>query len=266
MGAAASPASWPIRRGRQAGHPDRPAGHYHAHSQQTHACPIHARDDPTPPTSPSGILHHPVASTDQGYQGLLVDWGGVLTSNLFESFSAFCQQEGLAPDTIRRRFREDDACRTLLIDFETGKLEEEDFEPQFAQHLGVGPTGLIDRLFAGSSPDEEMLDAVRQVRAAGVRTGLISNSWGTRRYPKELLSELFDGVVISGQVGIRKPAPEIYAMGAEQVGLPPTACVFVDDLPFNLPPARELGMATVHHTSSADTIPQLERLFDLQLT
>ncbi len=51
-------------------------------------------------------------SPDQGYKGLLVDWGGVLTSNLFESFSAFCQPEGLEPDTIRRRFREDDACRS----------------------------------------------------------------------------------------------------------------------------------------------------------
>ena len=205
-------------------------------------------------------------SPDQRYKGLLVDWGGVLTSNLFESFSAFCQEEGLAPDTIRRRFREDDACRTLLIDFETGKLEEDEFEPQFAQHLGVAPAQLIDRLFAGSSPDQEMLDAVRGFRQAGIRTGLISNSWGTRRYPKELLTELFDGVVISGQVGIRKPTPEIYAMGAEQIGLPPTACVFVDDLPFNLTPAAELGMATVHHTSAAETIPQLERLFGIELT
>lgn len=218
------------------------------------------------PGRSSGILHRPVGSTDHGYEGLLVDWGGVLTSNLFESFSAFCEQEGLAPDTIRRRFREDEACRTLLIDFETGKLEEEDFEPQFARHLGVMPTGLIDRLFAGSGPDDEMLDAVRKIRSAGIRTGLISNSWGTRRYPPDLLTELFDGVVISGQVGMRKPTPEIYSMGAEQIGVAPPACVFVDDLPFNLAPAAELGMATIHHTSSSETIPQLERLFGLELT
>jgi putative hydrolase of the HAD superfamily len=216
-------------------------------------------------SGPSDILHRPVPSTDQGYQGLLVDWGGVLTSNLFDSFSAFCQQEGLEPDAIRRRFREDQACRQLLIDLETGQLEEEEFEPQFAQHLGVEPAQLIDRLFAGSSPDQEMLDAVKHVRQAGIRTGLISNSWGTRRYPQPLLDELFDGVVISGQVGIRKPAPEIYEMGAQSVGLEPPACVFVDDLPFNLTPAKELGMGTVHHTNSAETIAELERLFDLKL-
>jgi epoxide hydrolase-like predicted phosphatase len=212
-----------------------------------------------------GILHRPVPSTQNGYQGLLVDWGGVLTSNLFESFSAFCQTEGLEPDSIRRRFREDDACRQLLIELETGKLEEEDFEPQFARHLGVEPAQLIDRLFAGSSPDEEMLDAVRRIRGAGIRTGLVSNSWGTRRYPPDLLSELFDGVVISGQVGIRKPSPEIYSMGAERIGLDPARCVYVDDLPFNLPPAADLGMATVHHTAAPETIAELEQLFGLQL-
>src|SRR4051812_42943702 len=113
------------------------------------------------PPGTFGILHRPVASDNHHYQGLLVDWGGVLTSNLFESFSAFCVSEGLEPDTIRRRFREDRACRALLIDLETGKLSEEDFEPQFARFLGVEPVQLIDKLFAGSGPDEEMLSAVR---------------------------------------------------------------------------------------------------------
>lgn len=98
-----------------------------------------------------------------------------------------------------------------------------------------------------------------------MRTGLVSNSWGTRRYPRELLEDLFDGVVISGEVGIRKPAPEIYALGAESVGLEPRDCVFVDDLPFNLEPARELGMAVVHHVSPPDTIAELERVLGLAL-
>ncbi|HZU61024.1 MAG TPA: HAD family phosphatase [Solirubrobacteraceae bacterium] len=203
--------------------------------------------------------------TDQDYQGLLVDWGGVLTSNLFASFSAFCESEGLEPDTIRRRFREDRACRQLLIDLETGQLSEEEFEPQFADLLGVNGVSLIDRLFAGSAPDERMLTAVAQVRAGGIRTGLISNSWGTRRYDRQLLRQLFDGVVISGEVGIRKPAPEIYSMGAQRIGVPPAACVFVDDLPFNLEPAQELGMATIHHTQAEQTIAELERLFGLEL-
>ena len=104
-----------------------------------------------------------------------------------------------------------------------------------------------------------------RARTAGIRTGLISNSWGAATYDRSLLAELFDGVVISGDVGMRKPAPEIYAMGARAVDLPPAECVFVDDLPFNLKPARELGMATVRHVDAAQTISELQRLLDVGL-
>ncbi|MBV9603804.1 MAG: HAD family phosphatase [Solirubrobacterales bacterium] len=206
-----------------------------------------------------------MASENGRYRGLLVDWGGVLTSDLFVSFRAFCELEGLEPDTVRRRFREDRDCRELLIALETGAVEEDRFELQFAELLGVPAPSLIDRLFAGSAPDEEMLSAVRRARAGGIRTGLVSNSWGTRRYPRELLAELFDGVVISGEVGIRKPAPEIYALGAERIGLPAETCVFVDDLPFNLAPAAELGMATVHHRTAEQTLAELEPLLGIRL-
>jgi putative hydrolase of the HAD superfamily len=203
--------------------------------------------------------------SENSYSGLLVDYGGVLTSNPFDSFGAFCTEEGIDADAISRSFREDRAARQLLIDLETGRLAEEEFEPQFAEMLGVNPAQLIDRLFAGSVPDGPMVAAVLNARRRGVRTGLISNSWGTRRYDRAQLSELFDGVVISGEVGIRKPAPEIYRLGAERIGVDPSACVFVDDLPFNLGPAAELGMATLHHTDSQETIAELERLLGVEL-
>jgi epoxide hydrolase-like predicted phosphatase len=196
---------------------------------------------------------------------LLVDWGGVLTTNLFASFGAFCTDAGLAPDALVQAFRGDAAFRDLLIAFEEGKVEELVFEQRFAALLGVERTGLIDRLFAQVGPDMAMLAAVRKARAAGVRTGLVSNSWGTRRYDRGMLEQLFDGVVISGEIGIRKPAPEMYRLGAERAGAAPEACVYVDDLPFNLPPAAELGMATVHHVDTATTIAELERLLGLAL-
>jgi putative hydrolase of the HAD superfamily len=206
-----------------------------------------------------------MGSENGHYKGLLIDWGGVLTSNLFDSFRAFCEREGIEPDEIRRRFREDPVSRELVIGLETGRLTETEFEQRFAAILGVQALELIDRMFAESSPDEMMVGAVLRARQGGVRTGLISNSWGTRRYDRAQLGQLFDGIVISGEVGIRKPAPQIYELGAERIGLDTTACVFVDDLPFNLEPAAELGMATVHHTSSGQTIEQLERLLGVQL-
>jgi epoxide hydrolase-like predicted phosphatase len=200
------------------------------------------------------------------HKGLLIDWGGVLTTDLFVSFASFCEAEGLEAAKVRDLFRHDEAARDLLVEFECGRVDEAEFERRFAPMLGVEDEGLVDRMFAGSVPDARMLGAVKAARDAGIRTGLISNSWGVDRYPRQLMDNLFDGVVISGVVGIRKPAPEIYAMGAEAVGLPPAACVFVDDLGFNLKPAKELGMATVLHTGAAQTIVQLEDLLGVALS
>jgi epoxide hydrolase-like predicted phosphatase len=205
-------------------------------------------------------------ASERPLKGLLVDFGGVLTTDVFASFQAFCEAEGLSPDTVAQRFRADPSARDLLADLETGKVDEPDFEIRFAELLGIeAHAGLIDRLFAGMRPDEAMLDAVRAARAAGIRTGLISNSWGKGRYDRSQFPELFSGWVISGEVGLRKPSAEIYSLGAEAIGLPPSECVFVDDLPGNLKPARELGMATVHHRSAEETIPELERLLGVAL-
>jgi len=197
---------------------------------------------------------------------LLVDFGGVLTSNVFDSFADFCRAEGLAPDTVRDRFMADPHARELLGELETGRLAEADFEPRFAAVIGVPEAdGLIGRLFAGMRPDERMLDGVAAARRAGVRTGLVSNSWGEAGYDRSRFPELFDAVVISGEVGVRKPAPEIYALAAERLGREPERIVFVDDLPGNLKPARELGMATVLHRDAETTLAELEQHLGVSL-
>lgn len=199
------------------------------------------------------------------YHGLLVDYGGVLTTSLFDSFGAFCEAEGLEPTALADSFRANPEARELLIGFETGQIDEDEFEPALAAVLGVPAPSLIDRLFAGSGPEQTMLDAVLAARSGGIRTGLISNSWGTRRYDRALLSQLFNGIVISGEEGMRKPTPAMYTLGAERIGVPPERCVYVDDLPFNLTPAEELGMATVHHVDPQQTVTELERLLGIPL-
>ena len=194
-------------------------------------------------------------------RAVLLDWGGVMTGSPFGSFAAFCAAEGLDVDTLRDLFRNDRDARALLIDFECGRLEEAEFEPRLGAALGVAShEGLVDRLFAESLVDEAMVEGVRALRERGVRTALVSNSWGTRRYPRDLLASLFDAVVISGEEGFRKPDPRMYSLGASRIGVEPAECVFVDDLEFNLPPAQELGMAVVHHTDAASTLEELGRL------
>jgi len=197
---------------------------------------------------------------------LLVDFGGVLTTNVFDAFADFCRAEGLAPDTVRDRFMTDPAARDLLGELETGRIGEAEFEPRFAALLGLERSeGLIDRLFAGMVPEPAMVDAVRAARRAGVRTGLLSNSWGQERYDRATLAELFDAVVISGEVGMRKPSPEIYALAAERLAREPERIVFVDDLPGNLKPAREIGMATVLHRDAGTTLAELEEQLGVSL-
>jgi len=184
--------------------------------------------------------------------GLIVDFGGVLTTDVFESFRAFCEAEGLEPDAVRDRFRGDAEARGLLEALELGQITEAEYEPRLATVLGVAPEGLIDRLFGGMQPDEAMVEGVRAARRAGVRTGMLSNSWGDDRYDREQLAELFDAWVISGEVGLRKPDPAIYSLAAERLAVAPDQCVYVDDLPGNLKPAAALGMATVLHGGDAD--------------
>jgi epoxide hydrolase-like predicted phosphatase len=188
---------------------------------------------------------------------------------VFVAFAGFCDREGLAHDVVRHAFREDDGAREALFALELGQLGEEEFARRLAAALGLPEEraeGLIARLWQDLGPDEEMLAAVERARGAGVRTGLISNSWGTAlKYEPELMDRLFDGTVISHLEGLRKPDPAIYALGAERIGLAPEDCVFVDDLPGNLKPARAMGMATVRHTSAAETVPQLEELLGVSL-
>lgn len=201
-------------------------------------------------------------------RGLLIDFGGVLTTNVFDSFKAFGEAEGLGADAVKRAFREDPEALSLLRRLERGNIEVEDFEPQFGARLGVGDTeGLVGRLFGGVGPDDAMLAAVRKAGEAGIRTGLISNSWGAGlEYDQSLLDELFDAVVISGDVGMHKPEPAIYLLGAERLNVLPEHCVFVDDLRENCQGAEEVGMTAVLHRGAPGTVLELERLFRIELS
>ncbi len=198
--------------------------------------------------------------------GLLVDFGGVLTTNVFASFEAFCRAEGLEPTLVRDRFMSDPTARGLLEELELGRTSEAEFETRFAAVLGVEADGLVDRLFGGMQPETAVIDAVRAARGAGIRTGLLSNSWGPERYDRDQLSELFDTWVISGEVGLRKPDPAIYELAAEQLGLPAARIAFVDDLPGNLKPARALGMTTILHRNGEQTVAELERALGVSLS
>jgi putative hydrolase of the HAD superfamily len=202
--------------------------------------------------------------TDQ--RALLVDFGGVLTTNIWECFDAFCLDEGLPGGAVRRLFKEDPEALADLRLLETGKLVEEEFERRLGSRLGIAETdGLIARMFAPLRPEERMIAAVRAAREAGRRTGLLSNSWGTSIYEPRILDKLFDAVVISGEAGLHKPQPEIFLLAAERLGVAPQDCVFVDDLRENVRGAETVGMMAVLHREPERTVARLEELLGIDV-
>jgi putative hydrolase of the HAD superfamily len=212
---------------------------------------------------------------DDRPQGLLVDFGGVLTTSVARAFRSFCARIGLptelALETFVEAYREGSGPDGLIQRLETGRLPAEEFERHMAAQLSerggveVPSDGLIDELFNDVHLDEDMLDAVATLRGAGVRTGLVSNSVGRDAYPRERFAALFDAVVISGEVGLRKPDAAIYRLAAERVGLPPEACVFVDDLAINVTAAERLGMTGLLHRAPSATLRRLAELFGTDL-
>ena len=186
---------------------------------------------------------------------------------MWQGFDEFCRSEGIEQGMVRKLFKnEPDALADLRL-LETGEIEAAEFERRFGARLGVADTeGLITRMFAAVRPEERLISAVRAARQAGVRTGLISNSWGTSIYDPEALEGLFDVVIISGEVGLHKPQPEIYRLAAERLGLEPEACVFVDDLRENVRGAETVGMTAVLHRDPEATVARLEELLELSLS
>jgi epoxide hydrolase-like predicted phosphatase len=210
-------------------------------------------------------------------EALVVDYGGVLTNSLAETIGGWMHAEGIDGDAFAAAMRDllgtegaVEARVNPVHALERGEIEIPHFEAELAKHLvsttgePVQPEGLLGRMFSGFQRAEDMLGVVRRIRTAGYKTALLSNSWGMD-YPREGWAELFDVTVISGEVGMRKPEPEIYRLCAEQLGLPPERCVFVDDLSPNVRGAVAVGMVGVLHRTYDETVVELEALFDVEL-
>ncbi len=201
-------------------------------------------------------------------KGLIMDWGGVMTTSLFASFAAFDAASGLADGTVKQTFRTDPEARAALDDLECGRCSVAQFEARFAAVLGLGEAGkdgLAARMFSGVGPDDAMLDAVEAFRAAGVKTGLLSNSWADESYDRTRFDRLFDVLVISGEEGMRKPDPRIYGLAIERMGLPADELVFVDDIGGNLKAPRAMGVHTVLHVDAPTTLAELQQVLGVTL-
>jgi putative hydrolase of the HAD superfamily len=206
-------------------------------------------------------------------RGLLLDYGGVLTTPVGDSFGAWERAHGFADGEVIRLVREayDDADGGLIGRFERGEVSTVQFDAELARIFAAAgkdvPDGsLVDAILARMQPWGQMWAVAAQARAAGIATGLLSNSWGTDMYPRELLADHFDVQVISCEVGMRKPDAEIYHLAADRLGLAPERCAFVDDLDRNVAVAEELGMfGVLHDGDTPSTAARLRGFLGVEL-
>ncbi len=209
-------------------------------------------------------------------RGLITDWGGVMTNPLPETVRAWIEADRIDFDRYLAVMRpwisaayDGTGVLNPIHALERGECSDAEFERLLAAELvcrdgtPVAADGLLGRMFAASVHSEAMQQLLRAVRGAGLRTALLSNSWGFSDYPRQLFPELFDVVVLSGEVGMRKPEERIFQHAAGLLGLAPGECVFIDDIPANVLAAEETGMTGILHTTPAETARRLAALLGL---
>lgn len=211
------------------------------------------------------------------YSGLIVDWGGVLTTDINSSVRRWADRHAVdlsAYADIMRSWLGPEGELEAMVNpihaLERGEIEVPHFEETLARELSrrtgaaVQAPGLLARMFDEFEHAHDMNALVRRAREIGIRTALLSNSWGDF-YPRDLWEGMFDVVVISGEVGMRKPDPAIFHLTLERMELGPGDCVFVDDLPHNIGAAADLGITGVRHVTYDQTLDELQALFGVDL-
>jgi putative hydrolase of the HAD superfamily len=234
---------------------------------------------------PSGIGLMALPVSKQPYPGLMppaaelraviTDWGGVLTPPISALVRAWASADQIDWDSylsavspwIKAAY-EPGGARNPVHELERGECTVAEFEVLLAERLvrvDGGPVvaeGMLARMLpAGEPPVEAMYALIRGARGRGYKTALLSNSWGNSGYPREDFPSLFDAVVISCEVGMRKPEPEIFRHTAALLDLRPEECVFIDDIEANITAAEALGMTGIHHVNPSATASRLAELF-----
>ncbi|MHB0771048.1 HAD-IA family hydrolase [Bradyrhizobium sp. 5.13L] len=208
-------------------------------------------------------------------EAVIFDFGGVLTSSPFEAFARFETERGLPLDIIRRT-NAANHLENAWARFERAEVDIDTFDRLFAAEslaLGAEVRGreVLPLLQGDLRP--EMVEALKRIKAQ-FKTGCITNNLpanaigsmtGRSLYIAEVMV-LFDHVIESAKIGLRKPDPRIYRMMVETLKVDPNNCIYLDDLGVNLKPARQMGMTTIKVTSGAQAIAELEAATGLKLS
>ena len=204
-------------------------------------------------------------------RAVISDFGGVLTTPLLGSFLAFQDETGISTEALghaMQRIAERDGQHPLF-ELERGRMAEADFlatlRGELAVELGHEPElhRFSEIYFQALDPNEPMIELMRGLRGRGYRMALLTNNvreWEPLWRRMLPVDEIFQVVVDSAFVGLRKPEPEIFELTVERIGggIGAADCLFVDDVEDNTITARELGMTAVHFRSNEQAIPEIE--------
>ena len=200
------------------------------------------------------------------YKAIIWDFGGVITSSPFEAFNQFEEANGLPKDIIRT-INSENPDTNAWAKFESNSITIDVFNDLFlkeAKAKGFDIKGKdIIKLLKGSIR-KNMVSFLRELKS-DFKLGCITNNVKSSseenndNETKEAMS-LFDHVIESSIVGIRKPNPEIYMMSCDALNVSPDQCIYLDDLGINLKPARELGMTTIKVIQPEDAIQEVRNL------
>jgi epoxide hydrolase-like predicted phosphatase len=200
---------------------------------------------------------------------VISDFGGVLTTPLLNSFAAFQDQTGISGESLGRAMQtiaERDGAHPLF-ELETGRMTEADFLEQVATALEpeLGHQPRMHRFreiyFEALQPNEAMIELMREIKRSGRRMALLTNNvreWEPAWRSMLPVDEIFELVVDSGFVGMRKPDPPIYELTIARLsGASAEQCLFVDDVLVNVETARAIGMSAVHFRTNEQAIPEI---------
>jgi putative hydrolase of the HAD superfamily len=199
-------------------------------------------------------------------RAVISDFGGVLTNPLWEAFAGWNANVGADPGVLGMALQKvaELSGQHPLYALERGEMTEVDFTAAVQAHLpaDIELAGFRDIYFSHLHPNEPMIDLMRDLRGRGLRMAMLTNNvreWEPLWRAKLPVDEIFELVVDSAFVGMRKPEREIYELTLERLGGEVRAeeCVFVDDLDVNCDMARELGMVAVQYVDAEQAVPEI---------
>jgi putative hydrolase of the HAD superfamily len=196
-------------------------------------------------------------------RAVIFDLGGVVIDSPLHAIARYERELGI-PAGVINRVVVDTGPQGAWSRLERGEVSMLEFHRDFEAELRaaghtISAAAMMARI-AECQPRPAMLEAIRRIRARGLKTGALTNNWvDGEREPTHALQDLFDAFIESSKVGLRKPDPRIYALACEALGVEPGDAVFLDDIGRNLKAARALGMRTIKVDAPEPALDELRR-------